>query len=335
MSTTIRKAVISSFGDISNIDIISAEIPSPSQNQVQVSIVYAGFSGTDVNMRLGVYPMQKAAPLTPGYCFVGHVRSNGPGSTKYKEGDVVTALTMYDSHAELINVPEKYLIPVPAGFDLKQAAALTVDWNTAYGMVLRAAKVSKGQRVFVHGLSGAVGYAIAALSKIQGAIVYGTASERNHHALRDIGVTPFVYTNKKWIAEMQAVGGVHAAFDPLGFESWDESYSILSNTEESVLVGYGGNIATLTGQKARSVYPSILKLMARNLKCWTKRSTKFYYISRDNVTFQSDLQALMELARDNTIRVSIKHIWELEDIKKAHKDWGKSLGIGSTLIYIT
>ncbi|KAH7015086.1 chaperonin 10-like protein [Ilyonectria destructans] len=127
MSTTIRKAVISSFGDISNIDIISAEIRSP-----------------NVNMRLGVYPMQKAAPLTPGYCFVGHVRSNGPGSTKYEEGDVVTALTMYDSHAELINVPEKYLILVPAGFDLKQAAALTVDWNTANGMVLRAAKVSKG-----------------------------------------------------------------------------------------------------------------------------------------------------------------------------------------------
>ncbi|KAF7535392.1 hypothetical protein G7Z17_g13213 [Cylindrodendrum hubeiense] len=334
MSTTIRKAVISSFGDVSNINIISAELPPPSLHEVQVSIIYAGFSGTDINMRLGVYPMQKAAPFTPGYCFVGRVRSNGPSSTKYKAGDAVMALTMYDSHAESINVPEKHLIPVTAGIDLKQAAVLIVDWNTAYGMVIRAAKVSKGQRVFVHGLSGAVGYAIAALCRSRGAIVYGTASERNHNILKDLGVTPFVYSDKMWIADMQAVGGVHAVFDPLGFESWDESYSILSSTEESILVGYGRNLATLTGQKIGSGYPSMLKLMARGLKCWTKKSTKFYYISRDDDTFELDLRVLMDMVKDDVIRVSIKHVWELEEIKKAHDSWGKGLGIGSTLISV-
>ncbi|KPM42949.1 Protein indc11 [Neonectria ditissima] len=334
MSTTIRKAVISGFGDVSNINIVTADIASPGQNEVQVSIIYAGFSGTDINMRLGVYPMQRAAPLTPGYCFVGRVRSNGPGSTRYQPGDIVTALSMYDSHAELINISEKHLIPVPTELDLKQAAALTVDWNTAYGMVTRAAKVSKGQRVFVHGLSGAVGYAIMALCQGHGAIVYGTASERNHIALKELGVTPFVYTDKDWITAMQALGGVHAAFDPLGFQSYDESYSILSVNEQSMLIGYGGNLATLTGQNTGSVYPSILKLMARNLKCWTKRSTKFHYITRDDDTFQSDLKELMKMASDGRVNVPIKCIWDLEDIKKAHVGWANGTGMGSTLISI-
>jgi len=38
------------------------------------------------------------------------------------------------AEAELINVPEKYLVSVPEGVDSQQATAVIQDWNTAYGM---------------------------------------------------------------------------------------------------------------------------------------------------------------------------------------------------------
>jgi NADPH:quinone reductase-like Zn-dependent oxidoreductase len=58
--------------------------------------------------------------------------------------------------------------------------------------------VSKGQKVFVHGLSGAIGWAIGALSSLQGATVYGTASSRNHAAITAslLGAMCFDYANK-------------------------------------------------------------------------------------------------------------------------------------------
>jgi NADPH:quinone reductase-like Zn-dependent oxidoreductase len=47
---------------------------------------------------------------------------------------------------------------------------------------------------------------------------------------------------------MQGTGGMDAVFDPLGFESWDESYSILR--EGGVLVGYGLNLPALSGTRS-------------------------------------------------------------------------------------
>jgi synaptic vesicle membrane protein VAT-1 len=331
MPQKIRKAVISGFGDVSKVNIVDAEIADPQPEEVQVKVIYSGFSGSDINMRLGTYPFQKKAPLTPGYCLVGTVTLNGKKSTKFQPGDTVTCLSIYDAEAELANLPEKYLIKVPSGIDLQQATALILDWNTAYGLVMHAAHVEPGQKVFVHGLSGAVGYAIMALSQWQGAHVYGTASERNHDALRKLGATPFTYTNKDWIDEMHHVGGADAVFDALGFESWDESYSILNTN--GILVGYGGNLNSLNGQPPRSTVVPTTKLLAKNLR-FCGRRTSFYYINRDQKTFVPDLNALFELCAQGKIAPPIKTVYGLEDIQEAHRAWGKGLGMGSLLVKV-
>ncbi|OAQ65189.2 Rossmann-fold NAD(P)(+)-binding protein [Pochonia chlamydosporia 170] len=287
-------------------------------------------------MRLGRYPMQRAAPLTPGYCFVGRVKRNGSGCNKFQIGDAVAALTVYDSQSELLNLPESKLISVPEDVDLQTACALVLDWATAYGMVFNTAKVAKDQRVFVHGLSGAVGQAIMSLSQGQGAIVYGTASERNHPDLKTMGVHPFSYRDKAWIKEMQTLGGAHAVFDALGFESFDESYSILCDKEPARLVGYGANLPYLGSNEAKygSPIPSVVKLLARNSALWCNRSTRFYDISKDK-EFEQNLGQLFKLVQQGRVNVPIKQVWGLDDIREAHGSWGKAQGMGSILIRIS
>ncbi|KAL6904204.1 GroES-like protein [Trichoderma evansii] len=330
-----RKVVITAYGPPSTaLKIVNDTISPPAKDHVQVKILYAGFSGADVNMRLGVYPMQNAAPLTPGYCFSGRVSVNGPGSSKFKPGTLVTALTKYDSDAEYINIPEKYLVAIPEGVDPKVAVVLPLDWATAYGMVFRAAKVSEGQRVFIHGISGAVGQAIMYLSLLQGATVYGTAAERNHAALKEAGAHPYLYSNKDWIASMKELGGVHAVFDALGFESFDESYSILSSTEKSVVVAYGNNLSNLTGAKPRNIWIPMTKLLLKNLYFWSHKGSTFYFITRDQKTFMPELQQLLNMTRDGIITPPVKAVWEFDDIKEAHEAWGKGSGMGSPVIRI-
>ncbi|KAL6161451.1 hypothetical protein ACJQWK_08217 [Exserohilum turcicum] len=237
MSITMRKVVISSYGDHSVVSIVSAPIAAPSKGEVQVKVLYSGMGGADILMRQGIYPMQQKAPLTPGYTFIGRVTQNGAGCKKHAVGALVACLSVYNGQAELVNQPEKYLIPVPEGLDLQQAVALILDWSTAYGLAFRAANIKKGQRVFIHGLSGSVGSGLLALCKMQGAHVYGTASAANHAAVRAAGATPFVYSDKQWMHAMQQLGGAHVVFDALGFESWDESFAILS-ADHGLLVGY-------------------------------------------------------------------------------------------------
>lgn len=331
MPITTRKALISGFGDISKISVVTSELPDPDAQHVQVKVIYSGFSGADINMRMGQYPLQRKAPLTPGYCFVGTVHVNGLGSTKFQPGVVVACLSIYDAEAEYANVPEKYLIEVPDGTSLQHATALIIDWNTAYGL-MQIANVSTGQKVFVHGMSGGVGHALMQLCQIQGAKVSGTASKRKHEAITKLGGTPFEYTNKNWIKSNQEMGGVQAVFDPLGFESWDESYSILSG-DGGILVGYGGNSNMLNGEAPRSVIGPTVKLLSRNLWSW-KRKTAFYYISRDQKTFEPGLLELFGMLKDKKISVRVRKVFDLEKIQDAHRDWLKGDEIGSVLVKV-
>jgi len=213
-----KKVVITEFGDESKLAIVECNLPEPAAGEVQLSVEYSIVSGSDVNMRRGTYPFQKKAPLTPGYSVLGTVRLNGKGCSKFKVGDRVACLSKYEGQAELINLPERFLVPVPEGVDRKAAVALVLDWVTAYQMLRHAADVKSGQRIFIHGLSGAVGGALLSLGKIQGAQIFGTASSTKHEELRTLGAVPFDYSNKNWITAMQELGGADAVFDPLGFE---------------------------------------------------------------------------------------------------------------------
>lgn len=332
-TTTIRKALISAFGGPENIAIVMAEIAAPAKNEVQVKVLYSSMGGADIAMRVGGYPMQQSAPLTPGYCLIGRVHANGSGSSKFSKGDLVASLTKYDGQAELANVTEKYLIPVPEGLDLEKAVALIVEWTTAYGMVTRSGKLGKGDRVFIHGLSGAVGHAMVELCLKQGAEVYGTASAVSHDELRAEGVTPFVYTNKDWISYMQGLGGAQYVMDPLGFESWDESWSIIAE-KGGHLIGYGGNSNLFSGKEQRSQIPAVAKLIARGLNPLCPKHTSFFYIDKDQSTFAPELQKLFTMLQNGEIQVRIKKCYTLDQVPEAHANWMKLKGIGSVVVKV-
>src|SRR5258707_15878349 len=107
--------VITEFGDESKLAVVEDDLPGPAAGEVQLSVEYTIVSGSDVNMRRGTYPLQKKPPLTPGYSVIGKVRLNGEGCSKFKIGDRVACLSKYEGQAELINLPERYLVRVPEG----------------------------------------------------------------------------------------------------------------------------------------------------------------------------------------------------------------------------
>src|SRR5271170_1349909 len=328
-----KKVVIVAFGDESKLAIVESNLPDPGSAEVQLSVEYTIVSGSDVNMRRGTYPLQKKPPLTPGYSVIGVVRLNGQDCSKFKIGDRVACLSKYEGQAELINLPEKYLVRVPDGIDRKAAVALILDWVTAYQMLHRAAHVTAGQKIFVHALSGAVGGALLRLGQLQGAQVFGTASLKKQDEVRQLGAVPFDYSTKNWIAAMQQLGGVDAVFDPLGFESFDESYSILKRG--GILVGYGMNLPAWTKTPERPVIPSALKLFSKNLLFWSGKRTTFFGVNRSSRNFAPDLKQLFEWLRDGKISVPIKATFKLDEIQLAHREYASSEHMGSIVIEVS
>ena len=327
-----KKVVITEFGDESKLAIVEDDLPDPATGEVQLSVEYSIVSGSDVNMRRGTYPFQRKAPLTPGYSVLGKVRFNGKGCSKFRAGERVACLSKYEGQAELINIPERFLVRVPEGVDLKAAVVLVLDWVTAYQMLHHAGHVKAGQTIFVHGLSGAVGGALLSLARIQGVQVFGTASLSKHDELRNLGTVPFDYSNKKWIIAMQELGEVNAVFDPLGYESFDESYSVLK--KGGILVAYGMNLPALTNTRRRPALPVILKLLSRNLIFWSGKRTTFFGIRRSSKKFIPDLELLFSWLKAGKISVPIKATFRLEEIQKAHREYASSASMGSIVIEI-
>ena len=167
MEAIIKQVLVPRFGDESVLEVIEATIGSPQAGEMQVQVLHSVVAGSDVNMRRGMYPLQKKAPLTPGYSMIGRVLENGPGVAAFSPGSLVACLTIYGAQAERMNVPAKFAVPVPEHVDLRQATALILDWMTAYEMLERSAKVRRGQRIFVHGLSGSVGTALLRLGRLR------------------------------------------------------------------------------------------------------------------------------------------------------------------------
>jgi synaptic vesicle membrane protein VAT-1 len=125
---------------------------------------------------------------------------------------------------------------------------------------------------------------------------------------------------------------VDAVFDPLGFESFDESYRVLKRG--GILVGYGMNLPGWTGTRQRSVVPSVLKLFSKNLLLWSGKRTTFFGVTRRSKNFAPDLELLFQWLKDGRISVPIKAVFKLDEIQKAHREYASSDRMGSILIEV-
>ena len=128
------------------------------------------------------------------------------------------------------------------------------------------------------------------------------------------------------------MAGVDAVFDPLGFESFEESYSILKNG--GILVGYGMNLPAWTKTPERPVIPAVLKLFAKNLLFWSGKRTTFFGVSRTSKPFNQDLQLLFDLLKAGKLSVPIRATFKLNEIQQAHREYASSDRMGSIVIEV-
>ncbi|MFF3004578.1 NADP-dependent oxidoreductase [Kitasatospora sp. NPDC057940] len=192
--------------------------PEPGPGEVRVRVFAAGVQPVDLAIREGFRPPGATAepPFVLGNEFAGVVDRLGPDGSGWQVGDEVLGFRFLDSQAELVTVDAAQLVAKPAGLPWEQAGSLSASGQTAH-LALTLLAVGPGDTVLVHGASGGVGTVAVQLARAWGATVIGTASERNHDYLRDLGAIPVAY-GEGLVERVRAVApqGVDAAFDAAG-----------------------------------------------------------------------------------------------------------------------
>ncbi|MEV0408066.1 type I polyketide synthase [Actinoallomurus sp. NPDC050550] len=156
----------------------------PAEGQVRIAVHAAGVNFRDVLIVLGMYPGDARFGGSEG---AGVVVDVGPGVTGLSVGDRVMGL-FEGAFGTYAVADARMLAPVPAGWDLHEAAAVPVAFLTAWYGLVELGGLRRGQSVLIHTATGGVGTAAVRIARHLGAEVYATAGPDKQAVLEEMGV---------------------------------------------------------------------------------------------------------------------------------------------------
>ena len=195
--------------------------PEPGRGEVLIKVAAAGINRPDIMQRQGIYPPPPDASPILGLEVAGQIAALGQNAATWKIGDTVCALTNGGGYAEYVAVPQGQCLPVPAGLDMEEAAALPETFFTVWSNVFDRAGLKKGERFLVHGGSSGIGTTAIQMAKSMGAWVAATAgTPEKCRACEELGADLSVlYTQKDFVREILAATdgyGVDVILDMVG-----------------------------------------------------------------------------------------------------------------------
>eukprot|EP00927_Polykrikos_kofoidii_P033962 TRINITY_DN2879_c0_g2_i1.p1 TRINITY_DN2879_c0_g2~~TRINITY_DN2879_c0_g2_i1.p1 ORF type:complete len:377 (+),score=68.21 TRINITY_DN2879_c0_g2_i1:113-1132(+) len=180
---SISSIVAEKFGGPEVMQLGSKVLPAVAAGQVRVKIGAAGVNPSDTYMRLGPHGPWAATPhllpsppFTPGKDGAGVVEEVGDGVVGISVGQrVYLTGAITGTYAAEAVCAAATVYPLPDGISFPQGACVGVPCATAYHALRFRARAEAGQKIFIHGASGAVGLAAVQLAKDMGCFVVGTA----------------------------------------------------------------------------------------------------------------------------------------------------------------
>src|SRR5688572_31504806 len=184
-----------------------------------------------------------------GYEVSGVIEAVGEGINDSFVGKPVAAMTRFGGQSDMVVVKATQVFDKPAHLTFEQAAAIPVNYLTAYALLVVMGSLHKGESLLIHNAGGGVGLAALDIAKKIGAVTYGTASPSKHKFLAERGLDHAIdYRGQDWqpvLKELTNGRGVDLIIDPIGGDHWKKSFAALRHTGR--LGMFGVSVASANG----------------------------------------------------------------------------------------
>lgn len=342
-----RAAVVRRYGPPELLEIKQVPEPQIKPGEVLIRVRAIGVNFGDLLQRMGLYPNAPKPPFVPGLEVAGVVEKisevgRPKSSVNLRPGDAVAALTRFNAYAEWVAVPAEQAYPLPQGMSFEDAAAIPVNYITAFHSIFTMGNLQPGDRILIHSAAGGVGLAAVQLARSRGLVIFGTASGPKQEFLRKSGVDhPIDYEKVDVVEAVRkfAPDGIEMALDAIGGKSFSQSYKCLGPTGR--LVVFGLSAASGSSGKRNPVGAATaflqtprfhpLKLMGDNISVIGVSLTG---LQKRPALLQSEMDEIFRLYGAGKIRPVIGKSFPLAQAADAHRYIHQRKNIGKVILTI-
>ncbi len=220
--------------------------PEPKPGEVLIRVHASGVTPTELTWvptwttREGT---PRSFPVIPDHEFSGEVTALGTGVTDVAVGDLVYGMNDWfgdGTQAEYCVAPPDWVAPKPRTVDHQAAAVTPISALTAWQGLIERCGITSGQRVLIHGGSGAVGGFGVQLAKWRGAHVIATASAHNLEYVRGLGADEVIDYRASKFEDM--LRDIDAVFDTVGGQTLARSWGVLKIGGKLVTIAASGEV---------------------------------------------------------------------------------------------
>ncbi len=309
-----------------------ADVPPPGPGEVQIRVKALGLNRAEAMFRRGQYLEEPKLPARLGYEAAGTVASVGPGVGGFQVGDAVStipsfSLNQYGLYGDLANAPAHAVTHHPAALSWVEAAAVWMQYLTAYGALIDIAGLAQGDAVLIPAASSSVGLAaIQIANRVRAMPVALTRGRTKRQALIDAGAAHVIATEEQDVVkEALAVTGGQGArvvFDSVGGPAFAKLAAAAAR--RGILFLYG----------ALSPEPTPLPLFDTLGKWLTIRGYVLMEITGDPARLERAKAFVNEGLADGSLKPLVARTFPLDQIVEAHRFLESNQQIGKIVVTV-
>ncbi|UOA08638.1 zinc-dependent alcohol dehydrogenase family protein [Methylobacter sp. S3L5C] len=314
------------------LQINDEQLTAPGAGEVQIEVKAIGINRAEVMFRSGQYLETPQLPARLGYEAAGIVVSVGEGVSEFKPGDTVSTVPAfsqndYGVYGDLVNVPATAVVKHPAHLSWPEAAAIWMQYMTAYGALVDIADTKAGEYVLISAASSSVGVAAIQTANLIGAIpVALTRYNSKREALLKAGAKYVIATEEQdLVAEVNRITngqGARVIFDPVGGPTINKLAE--ATAQRGIIFQYG----------ALSSEPTPLPLFTILAKQLTIRGYTLFEVSTDPERLARAKQFIIKGLTDGKLKPAVAKIFKLEQVVEAHRYMESNQQIGKIILEV-
>ena len=324
---TMRAVAISQPGGPEVLSLGVRARPTPGKGEILIKVEAAGVNRPDVLQRMGNYAPPPGASDVLGLEVAGVVVGRGPDARRWPEGARVLALVPGGGYADYCVAHESNALPIPAGLEIVEAAAIPETFFTVWTNVFQRGRLTGGETLLVHGGTSGIGTTAIMLAKAFGARVVATAgspdkAKRCEDLGADLGVD---YRTEDFVQRTRDATGGRGAdviLDMVGGDYVERNYAA------AALDGRIVQIAFLRGPKASiNLQPLMQKRLIHTGSTLRPRSPAEKAVIADDLL--AKVWPLLEAGRCKPV---IDSVFPLSEVVKAHQRIDSADHIGKIVL---